>query len=121
MPALVVPIGTIIPKMGTGLCPTLGLAVLIGAGTSGNSTGFRTVCVAWLCAEASMKTKLSGKLSHYDKMAASAQQFFTEATACREEAARSLDQVDREGWLKLAREWTELALAAERGQIFRRD
>ncbi|APG09916.1 hypothetical protein BKD09_16440 [Bradyrhizobium japonicum] len=67
-----------------------------------------------------MKTKLSGKLSHYDKMAASAQQFFTEATACREEAARSLDQ-DREGWLKLAREWTELALAAERGQIFRRD
>ncbi|MGQ2186051.1 hypothetical protein ACT4MK_22235 [Bradyrhizobium barranii] len=68
-----------------------------------------------------MKTKLSGKLSHYDKMAASAQQFFTEATACREEAARSLDQADREGWLKLAREWTELALAAERGQIFRRD
>ncbi|TFW52288.1 hypothetical protein CT676_42615 [Bradyrhizobium sp. MOS001] len=62
-----------------------------------------------------MKTKLSGKLSHYDKMAASAQQY------CREEAARSLDQVDREGWLKLAREWTELALAAERGQIFRRD
>ncbi|MFK4499211.1 hypothetical protein ABIF86_003502 [Bradyrhizobium japonicum] len=42
-----------------------------------------------------MKTKLSGKLSHYDKMAASAQQFFTEATACREEAARSLDQVSR--------------------------
>ena len=68
-----------------------------------------------------MKTKLPGKLSHYDKMAASAQQFFKEATACREEAARSLDQVDREGWLKLAREWTELALAAERGQIFRRD
>ena len=92
---------------------------LFGAGTSGNSTGFRTVCVAWLCAEASMKTKLSGKLSHYDKMAASAQQFFREATACREKAARSLDQVDREGWLKLAHEWTELALAAERGQIFR--
>jgi hypothetical protein len=64
-----------------------------------------------------MKTKLSGKLSHYDKMAASAQQFFTEATACREEAARSLDQVDREGWLKLAREWTELALAAERARF----
>ena len=62
-----------------------------------------------------MKTKLSGKLSHYDKMAASAQQFFKEATACREEAARSLDQVDREGWLKLARDGTELALAAERG------
>ena len=44
-----------------------------------------------------MKTKLSGKLSHYDKMAASTQQFFKEATASREEAARSLDQVDREG------------------------
>ncbi len=68
-----------------------------------------------------MKTKLSGKLSHSAKMAAYAQQFFTEATACREEAARNLDQVDREGWLNLAREWTELALAAERGQIFRRD
>ncbi|MET4236226.1 hypothetical protein ABIB83_008742 [Bradyrhizobium sp. I1.8.5] len=68
-----------------------------------------------------MKTELSGKLSHDAKMAASAQQFFKEATACREEATRSLDQVDREGWLKLAREWTELALAAERGQIFRRD
>jgi len=30
-----------------------------------------------------MKTKLPGKLSHYDKMAASAQQLFKEATACR--------------------------------------
>ncbi|MBR0734842.1 hypothetical protein JQ582_37215 [Bradyrhizobium japonicum] len=68
-----------------------------------------------------MKTKLSGKLSHHAKMDASAQQFFKEATACREEATRCLDQVDREGWLKLAHEWTELALAAERGQIFRRD
>jgi hypothetical protein len=54
------------------------------------------------------------------QMTSSAQQFFKEATACREEATGSREQVDREGWLKLAREWTELALAAERGQIFRR-
>ncbi|MEY9416846.1 hypothetical protein ABIF69_003288 [Bradyrhizobium japonicum] len=74
-----------------------------------------------LCAEATMKTKPSGELSQYVRMEASAQQFFKEATACREEATRSLDQVDREGWLKLAHEWTELALVAERGQIFRRD
>ncbi|MEY9228703.1 hypothetical protein ABIF68_007914 [Bradyrhizobium japonicum] len=68
-----------------------------------------------------MKNKLSEKLSHFARMEASAQQFFKEATACREEATRSLDQVDREGWLKLVHEWTELALAAERGQIFCRD
>ncbi|TFW55991.1 hypothetical protein CT676_37390 [Bradyrhizobium sp. MOS001] len=68
-----------------------------------------------------MKTKVPSSFSHYAEMISSAEQFFKEATACREEAARSLDQVDREGWLKLAREWTELALAAERGQIFRRD
>jgi hypothetical protein len=53
-------------------------------------------------------------------MTSSAQRFYREAAACREEAARSLDQADQEGWLKLAREWTELALAAERGTIFRR-
>ncbi len=65
-----------------------------------------------------MKTKLPGKLSHYDKMAASAQQFFKEATACREEAARSLDQVDREGWLKLASEWTEPRARGRAGPDF---
>jgi hypothetical protein len=53
-------------------------------------------------------------------MTSSAEQLYKEAAACREEAARSLNPVDREGWARLAREWEELALAAERGQIFRR-
>ncbi|OKO67248.1 hypothetical protein [Bradyrhizobium sp. AS23.2] len=67
-----------------------------------------------------MKTKAPGELSHYSKITSSAQQFYKEAADCRAEAARSLNQVDRDGWSKLASEWTELALAAERGQIFRR-
>ncbi|MDH2406541.1 hypothetical protein QCM77_42745 [Bradyrhizobium sp. SSUT18] len=67
-----------------------------------------------------MKGKLPGDFSHYAKMPPAAQRFYKEAAACRDEAARSLNPIDRDGWLKLAGEWTELALAAERGQIFRR-
>jgi len=67
-----------------------------------------------------MKGKLPGESSKYAQMTSSAQQFYKEATACRDEAARSLNPSDREAWLKLADEWAELALAAERGQIFRR-
>lgn len=67
-----------------------------------------------------MNTELPGNLSYYAQMTVSAQQFYKEAAVCREAAARCVSQVDREGWLKLAREWGELALAAERGQIFRR-
>ncbi|MDA9488882.1 hypothetical protein [Bradyrhizobium sp. CCBAU 11361] len=67
-----------------------------------------------------MKIDLPGEFSHYAQMTSSAQQFYKEAAACREEASRSLNAVDREGWAKLARECAELALAAERGQIFRR-
>jgi hypothetical protein len=65
-----------------------------------------------------MMTELPDKLSQYAHL--TARQFYKEAAACRKEAERSVSQVDREGWLKLAGEWTELALAAERGQIFRR-
>jgi hypothetical protein len=67
-----------------------------------------------------MKIELPGEFLHYAQMTSSAQQFHKEAAACREEAARSLNPVDREGWERLAREWAELALAAERGRIFRR-
>lgn len=67
-----------------------------------------------------MMTKAPGQFSHYAEMTSSARQFYREAADCRAEAARSLNQVDREGWLKLAGEWEQLALAAERGQIFRR-
>ncbi len=67
-----------------------------------------------------MKTKAPGEFPHYSKMTSSAQQFYKEAADCRAEAARSLNQVDREGWSKLASEWAELALEAERGRIFRR-
>jgi hypothetical protein len=71
------------------------------------------------CAEAAMK-RLPDKFSHFTQMTSSAQQFHKQAAACRAEAVGSPNQIDREGWLKLAGEWTELALAAERGQIFRR-
>jgi hypothetical protein len=67
-----------------------------------------------------MMGKLPGEFSPYAQMTSSAQQFYKEAAACRDEAARCLNPIDREAWLKLAGEWAELALAAERGQIFRR-
>ena len=67
-----------------------------------------------------MKSDPSGSLSRYAEMPSSAQQFYKEAASCREEAARSANQVDRDGWLKLAGDWADLALAAERGRIFRR-
>nr|BCF48082.1 hypothetical protein XF16B_85720 [Bradyrhizobium diazoefficiens] len=54
--------------------------------------------------EAPMKIDLPGEFSHYAQMTSSAQQFYKEAAACREEASRSLNAVDREGWAKLARE-----------------
>lgn len=67
-----------------------------------------------------MKCDLTGDLSRYAEMPSSAQQFYREAAACREEASRSVNQADRDGWLKLAGDWADLALAAERGRIFRR-
>lgn len=63
---------------------------------------------------------MKSDVSRYTEMPSSARQFYKEAAACREEAARSLDPVDREGWIKLAGDWADLALAAERGLIFRR-
>jgi hypothetical protein len=36
-----------------------------------------------------------------------------EADDCRNEAARALDPADKAYWLKLAREWSELARRAE--------
>jgi hypothetical protein len=51
-----------------------------------------------------MKTKAPDEFSHYAKMTSSAQQFHKEAADCRAEAARSLNPVDREGWVKLANE-----------------
>lgn len=55
-------------------------------------------------------------ISHDAQKTSSAQQFYKEAATSRDEAARSSIQGDRDGWMKLAQEWTELAVA-ERGRI----
>ena len=67
-----------------------------------------------------MRNELPDSILRYANMTSSAQQFYNEAAACRAEAARSSNQADRDSWMRLAKEWAELALAAERGQIFRR-
>ncbi|KRQ14692.1 hypothetical protein AOQ71_12465 [Bradyrhizobium manausense] len=67
-----------------------------------------------------MSNKLPDSILRYANMISSAQQFYNEAAACRAQAERCSNQADRDSWMRLAKEWAELALAAERGQIFRR-
>jgi hypothetical protein len=107
------------PQIGT---PASGSCCRYDRGRQSSEQAQRFACLFVLgrersCAEATMPPD---KFSHFTQMTSSAQQFYKEAAACRAEAVRSSNQIDREGWLKLAGEWTELALAAERGQIFRR-
>jgi hypothetical protein len=49
---------------------------------------------------------------------ADAQRFRKAAEECREQAERTISQLDKEAWLRLAADWIKLAQAAEERHRF---
>jgi hypothetical protein len=58
------------------------------------------------------------KSSHFMTKVEAAR-FLREAEECLQQAVKSVDPLDQQSWLRMAKEWVELAKGAERrGQLF---